>query len=87
MEIGNPFGPMLPMTRFYLKNSGKALQLPPPADLDGSKLDIIPGWSLLGHTKHPPFPAAWEDNEVGSIAVMFESPDGEDLWWHFIAPE
>lgn len=81
------FGRTLPMTRFLSVNSGKRLQLPPPAYPDGDTLDIIPGWILLGYTGHPPFLAAWEDDEVKSVAAMFEGPDGEEIWWHFLAPE
>jgi len=76
------------MSQFLLENSGKYQQLPPPDSyLNDSKLETIPGWRLLGHTKHAPFRAAWEDDETSSIAVMFEGPEHEVVWWHFIAPD
>jgi len=40
----------------------------------------------IGKTFNPPFLAAWQDDENG-VAIMYETPDGERMWWHHMMPD
>lgn len=69
---------------FLLENSGRALNLPPPARRRGrDDSDIMveisaQEWQIIGWTLHTPFYP-----DYPSVGVLFEDCDGQRIWWHF----
>jgi hypothetical protein len=68
--------------KFTYENSGNRAGLSAPGrrSIGGPGIEIsVPCWRLIGYTLDPPFQPCYP-----AVAIMFESPDYEFMWWHFL---
>lgn len=72
----------LPGMYFTASNSARRVQLIPGHRRMGSQdITTAPGWRVVGYTLDAPF----NPKNYDSVAIMFESDEGERIWHHFLA--
>lgn len=76
----------LPPRRFMSENSGFILHEPQPwyrPDPFEWKYALRDGWKVVGWCENTELGLmARKDYASGMIAMLFESPDGEEVWFH-----
>jgi hypothetical protein len=82
--------PRMSSVKFTLENSGKRANEVPPWHIDEKTKELqtyAAWWRPTGYTMNPPFEAVWAGKSSLAVAIMYETPTGEKMWWHHMLPE
>jgi len=78
--------PVLSISRFTGENSIRAWRYAEPYrwDDDFTMIKIDKGWRLLGWNYASKLPYPQSELRRDMLIVMFETPEGDNVWSHFI---